>query len=416
MAGIHIRITMRKTFSFLKRRWQALLAALVLCLVAWLGLQYWRGPQVATEPVLRRDFVQTVVASGHVESPHRVDIGSQITGKVARVPVTEGQRVTAGTVLIALDTSELLANERQASMALAQAAGKLRQLKEVQAPVAQQALRQAQANLDNANTAFRRSQNLFQQGFIGQAALDDARKAAELADAALRSAQKQYDSTASTGSDYALAQAAVDAARAAQEAAHARTSYAEIRSPLDGVLIAHNVEMGDVVQAGKVLMTLSPNGKPQIVVAIDEKNLHLIALGQKALVSADAYPQKKFTAELVYINPGVNAQTGAVDVKLDVIDPPAVLRQDMTVSVDIEVARRPQTLLLSSAAVRDADGAAPWVLRMQNGRATKVPVQLGLRGGGQLEVLQGLQDGDVVLTGVSTVQPGDRVRGQAAAK
>jgi HlyD family secretion protein len=416
MAGIHIRITMRKIFSFLKRRWQALLAALVLCLVAWLGLQYWRGPQVATEPVLRRDFVQTVVASGHVESPHRVDIGSQITGKVARVPVTEGQRVTAGTVLIALDTTELLANERQASMALAQAAGKLRQLKEVQAPVAQQALRQAQSNLDNANAAFQRSQNLFQQGFIGQAALDDARKATELADAALRSAQKQYDSTASTGSDYALAQATVDAARAAQEAAHARATYAVIRSPLDGVLIAHNVEVGDVVQAGKVLMTLSPNGKPQIVVAIDEKNLHRIALGQKALVSADAYPQKKFTAELAYINPGVNVQTGAVDVKLDVIDPPAVLRQDMTVSVDIEVARRPQTLLLSTAAVRDVDGVAPWVLRVQNGHATKVPVQLGLRGGGQLEVLQGLQEGDAVLTGVTTVQPGDRVRSQATAR
>jgi HlyD family secretion protein len=161
-------------------------------------------------------------------------------------------------------------------------------------------------------------------------------------------------------------------------------------------------------------MTLSPNGRTQIVVAIDEKNLHLIALGQQALVSADAYPKTKFNATLVYINPGVNVQTGAVDVKLDVDQPPAVLRQDMTVSVDIEVARRPQALLLSTAALRDADGASPWVLRVQDGQAEKVAVHLGLRSGGQVEVTQGLQEGDTVLTGATSLQPGARVRAQAA--
>jgi HlyD family secretion protein len=247
-----------------------------------------------------------------------VDIGAQVTGTVARVPVAEGQSVVAGTVLIELLTAELQATERQADIAVLQAQAKLRQLKEVQAPVAEQALRQAQATQANAQSAFKRSQDLFKQGFIGQAALDDARKAVDLADAQLRSAQKQLDTTAATGSDYAMASTAVDQARAAAQVAHARSGYASIRSPVDGVLIARNVEAGDVVQPGKVLMTLSPKGRPQIVIAVDEKNLHLIALGQKALVSADAYPQQKFNAELVYINPGVNAQTGAVDVKLDV--------------------------------------------------------------------------------------------------
>jgi HlyD family secretion protein len=168
------------------------------------------------------------------------------------------------------------------------------------------------------------------------------------------------------------------------------------------------------VQPGKVLMTLSPKGRTQIVIAVDEKNLHLIALGQKALVSADAYPQQKFNAELVYINPGVNAQTGAVDVKLDVPQVPEVLRQDMTVSVDIEVAHRPQALLLSSAALHDADSAAPWVLRVEDGRAVKVPVKVGLRSGGLAEMLQGVQAGDLVLPGAATVQPGQRVRATAA--
>lgn len=399
-----------------QRRWQYPLAALALCALTYFYVEHWLGPQVTAEPVQRRDFVQSVVASGHVESPHRVDIGAQITGTVARVPVMEGQGVAAGALLIALVPNELLAAERQAVIAVQQAQAKLRQVLEVQAPVAEQALRQARANLDNANAALRRNQDLFKQGFTGQAALDDARKAAELADAQVRSAQKQLDTTSTAGSDYAMATTAVSQAQAAQAAAHARTAYASIVSPVEGVLIGRNVEVGDVVQPGKVLMTLSPKGKPQIVIAVDEKNLHLIALGQKAVVSADAYPQQKFNADLAYINPGINAQTGAVEVKLDVPQAPEVLRQDMTVSVDIEVARKPQALLLPTSTLRDADGAAPWVLRVQEGLAEKVTVRLGLRSGGFAEVVDGLHEGDLVLPTVTSIQPGQRVRVKAASR
>lgn len=406
---------MTQLSTFFKRRWQYLAVLLALCVLAYFSVQYWLGPQVAAETVQRLDFVQSVVASGHVESPHRVEIGAQITATVARVPVTEGQSVMAGTVLIELTPAEVLAAERQADIAVLQAQAKLRQLIEVQAPMAEQALRQARSNLDNANAAYRRNQDLFKQGFIGQAALDDARKAAELADAQLRSAQKQLETTGTVGSDYAVAVTAVDQAHAAAQAAHARTGYASIRSPVAGVLIARSVEVGDVVQPGKVLMTLSPKGSTQIVIAVDEKNLHLIALGQKALVSADAYPQQKFNAELVYINPGINAQTGAVDVKLDVPLAPEVLRQDMTVSVDIEVARRPRALLLSSAAVHDADTGAPWVLRVEDGRAVKVPVHVGLRAGGQVEILDGLHEGDRVLPITAALQAGQRLRVNSAA-
>ena len=407
---------MTKTAIFSKWRWQYPAVVLVLFVLSYFLVQRWVGPQVAVEPVLQRDFVQSVVASGHVQSPHRVDIGAQITGTVARVPVSEGQSVTAGMLLIELVPMELQAAVRQADIAVLQAQAKLRQLLEVQAPVADQVLRQAQVTQTNANAAFKRSQDLFKQGFIGQAALDEARKAADLADAQVRSAQKQLDTTAPSGSDYAMALTAVSQAKATADAARARAAYASIRSPLDGVLIARNVEAGDVVQAGKVLMTLSPHGKTQIVIAVDEKNLHLIALGQKALVSADAYAQQKFEAELVYINPGVNAQTGAVDVKLDVARAPAVLRQDMTVSVDIEVARRPQALLLGSAAVRDAETAAPWVLRLHNGRVEKVAVRLGLRSGGQVELLDGVQAGEQIITGATTLQAGARARAIAAAR
>ena len=151
------------------------------------------------------------------------------------------------------------------------------------------------------------------------------------------------------------------------------------------------------------------------MVEIDERNLRLLALGQKALASADAYPQQRFPAELVYINPGVNAQTGAVEVKLDVPSPPPELRQDMTVSVDVEVARRPNALLVPASAVHDADSAAPWVLRVENGSAERRPVGLGLRSGGFAEVISGLSEGDLVIPASATTIAGARVRAAAAA-
>jgi HlyD family secretion protein len=357
--------------------------------------------------------VQTIVASGHVEAPHRVDVGAQIIGAVLRVPVAEGQTVKAGQVLVELESAELRAAVRQADVAVVQAQARLRQLREVQAPVAEQGLRQAQTNLDNARSQLRRNQDLFQQGFIGEAALDDSRKAVDLADAQVRSTQKQLDTLRTTGSDYALAEAALAEARASAQAARARAGYAVVSAPADGTLIARNVEVGDVVQPGKVLMTLSPAGRTQLVVDIDEKNLRLLALGQKALASADAYPQQRFAAELVYINPGINAQTGAVEVKLDVPAPPPTLKQDMTVSVDIEVARRSQALLVPGSAVHDADSAAPWVLCLEEGRAVRRTVRLGLRSGGLSEVVEGLHAGDRVIPAAAAVTEGTRLRAAA---
>ena len=402
---------------FRKYLWWILLAVCAVLAGGFLGVRWWQGTEVVGEPVLRRDFVQTVVASGRVENPHRIDIGAQVTSTVLRVPVQEGQTVHAGDLLIQLSADELQANAHQADMALAQAQARLRQLQEVQAPLAEQALRQAQVTADFTRTALRRSEELFAKNFIGAAALDEARKAADLAQAQQRAAQQQQlASAAPQGSDFAIAQTAVAQAQAGAAAARARSQYAQIRAPVGGVLISRNVEAGDVVQPGKLLMTLSPLGRSQLVLAIDEKNLHMLALGQKALVSADAYAQTHFDATLVYINPGINPQTGAVDVKLDVAQPPAFLRQDMTVSVDIEVAQRKAALLVPAGVLHEPEGAQPWVLRIEGAHAVKVPVQLGLRSGGFYELLEGVNEGDLLVPALATVAAGDRVSARSAVR
>lgn len=389
------------------------LGAAAALVAAYFAFSWLAGPKVEAARVVRRDLVQSVVASGRVARPHRVDIGAQIVGTVVEIPVSEGQRVKAGQPLIVLDAVESAALVRQAQTAVVQAEARLRQLRELQLPVADQALRQAEANLSSARVQYARQRRLFESGYVGEAAIDEARRNLDVAQTQVETARKQVETAQPKGSDAALAATALEQARATLQAARARYRYTAISAPADGTLIARDVERGDVVQPGKALMVLSPAGVTQLVLQLDERNLSRLQLGLKALASADAYAAQRFAAEVVYINPAVDAQRGTVEVKLDVPQPPDYLRDDMTVSVDIEVARRGAVLTLAADAVRDAAGPAPWVLAVRGGRAVKQAVKLGLRGEGSVELVEGLAEGElVVATASAGVSIGERVRPQ----
>jgi HlyD family secretion protein len=389
-----------------------IVALAALGLAALYGLAQWLlGPRVPVYVVTKGDVLQTIVASGRVETPLRVDIGSQITGTVAAIPVTEGQAVKAGELLIALQDSEAKALVAAARASVVQAQARLRQIRDVTLPAAEQALRRAQANLVNARRQHERVQELRSTGVVSQSELDVAQMNRELAESEVRSAQLQVQANEPEGSDYLVAATTLQQAQANLAAALAKVSYAHITAPADGTLIARDVERGDVVQPGKALMVLSPSGQTQLVVQIDEKNLAGLRVGQPALASADAYPDRQFPATVAYLNPSVDPDRGSVEVKLDVPDPPAYLRQDMTVSVDIEVARRANTLILAADAVHNSSGAGPWVMKISGGRAERDPVTLGARGSGKVEILEGLRAGDLVIASVnSKVTEGKRVR------
>ena len=405
-------MTLRSALERLHLRGWRLGAAIgALLLLAFGVARFAFGPSVEVFKVVRRDVVQTVVASGRVETPYRVDIGSQVVGTVAQVPVEKGDQVKAGQTLIVLESSEAQALVKQAELAVTQAEARLRQLRELQLPVANQSLRQAQANLENAQVTYERNKRLYESGFIGKSVLDESQRALDVAHTQVDTAHKQVETARPAGSDTAMANAALAQAQASLQAARARLAYATITAPRDGTLIARDVERGDVVQPGKALMVLSPEGETQLVLQIDERNLGRLKVGQPALASADAYPNERFKAEVVYINPGVDAQRGTVEVKLRVPDPPAYLRQDMTVSVDIEVERHAGALALRSEGVRELGSAAPWVLKVNGGFAHRQNVTLGLRGEGWTEIRAGLSEGDLVVPADNTeIKPGRRVR------
>jgi HlyD family secretion protein len=397
-------------------RWRLLGLGLLLAVAAYAAVPRLLGPIVPVETVARGTLVQSVVATGRVRSPHRVSIGTQIAGIVARIPVAEGETVRAGALLIALETSELRAALDQAQAAVAQAEARLRQLREVALPTAEQSLRQAEANLRNAQQQHARVERLHAAGAATLAQHDEARRALDVAEAQAQAARLQVASNRPGGTEHEVAGTALQQARATLRVALARLDYASITAPVDGTLIGRAVEPGDAVQPGRTLMVLSPTGPTEVVVQVDERNLGLIAPGQPALVSADAFPERRFAAELSWINPAVDPQRASVEVRLRVPEPPAELRQDMTVSVDIAVAERPGALILPATALLDTD-AEPAVLRLEDGRVRRQPVRLGLRGLHGAEVLEGLAEGDRVVPAATAaaarLRDGARVRVRA---
>ena len=392
------------------KAWRVAFVVLLAIAAAFGAARWWLGPLVDAYGVTRGEVVQTVVASGRVATPRRVEIGSQITGTVDEIPVVEGQSVAAAQMLVTLKDDEYKAAVETARASVSQAEARLKQLRDVALPSAQQAARQAKATLLNARQQYDRVKDLSAKGFMGQSQLDDAKKTLDVAESQLRAAELQVETARASGSDYLIAKLALQQANANLGNALARLDYTTIEAPVAGTLITRDVEVGDVVQPGKVLMTLSPVGETQLVVQIDEKHLANLRLGQSALASADAYSAQTFDATLTYINPSVDPERGSIEVKLTVPSPPEYLRQDMTVSVDIEVARHADALTLPLDAVRDATGT-PWVMKVHDGHAVRQNVVLGALGSSKVEVTKGLIDAEPVLSATgNTVMPGQRVR------
>ncbi len=373
-----------------------LLSFLLLSLAAGLTYKWYLGQSVPVFEVTTRDFVQTVVASGQVQNPHRIDVGVQITGTVLNIPVLEGQYVKKGDLLIELQSTELRAALRQSQLSVEQAQVKLLQIHQLLEPVAFQTFNQAQANNDNALKTLKRNRELLEKNFIGQSSLDESIRAQLITQAQLMMSKSQLESLKDGGSEHLSAQSSLSLAQSTQEGARSRLDYAKVLAKVSGTLISRNVEPGDVVQPGKILMRLSPSGQTQLVLQIDEKNLRKLKLGQSALASADAYPSQKFEATVEYINTSVDPQRGSIEVKLGVSKPPEYLKQDMTVSVDVEVSKTLSAKPVPLLCIHEINTRMPWVYKVIGSKLIRQVVSLGASSAGFVDVVEGLQEGDLL--------------------
>jgi len=365
---------------------------LVLALVVW---RQWQGPVMPAYRLETRPLVQTVVATGRVVTPTRVQIGSEITAVVLERRVQEGDVVAAGDVLVVLRADDLAARAREAQASI-------EQLERAARPQAQAALREADAQLAQAARELQRRRDLLDRQLIARESLEQAEQAEIVARSAADTARVQLARLALGDADAAVLRERL----AAAQAALART---EIRASVAGTVLSRNAEPGDLVQPGKVLFEIARAGGTEILVPLDEKNLGAVAVDQTAQCIADAYPNDVFKARVSLIAPKIDPLRGTVDVRLTVDPMPPFLREDMTVSVNIEAARRDSALAIPNDALLVGSDRGVAVLAVSDGRAERVPVQLGLRSLTFSEVVGGLAAGDVVLAD-PTVAAGRRVR------
>jgi HlyD family secretion protein len=374
-------------------------------------------PTVAVTRVSRQPLAQSLVVSGRVMAPVRVNIGTMVTGTVKRRLVEEGGHVRAGEPLLVLDDAEAGAVVRQARASVAQLDARLAQLQTVNVAVVSASLAQAETTLARADRELQRVRSLSERGLVTASELDDAKKAVEIARSQLDAARAQYSGSRPSGVDERAALAAIEQARAAQAAAETRLGQMTIRAPAAGVLIGRHVEAGDIVQTGQTLLQLAVDGPTQLTIDPDEKNLSAIALGQAALASADAFPAQTFPATVSFIGAAVDPQRGTIEVRLTVASPPPFLRPDMTVSVELAGVRRDRALVAPSDAIRDVTGRAPWVLVVRDDRVERRSVRVGLRGDTQTEILSGLAEGDLVVpASAGSPEPGSSVRAAEAGR
>ncbi len=399
MNGKHLRVA-------------SLVAALAL-VVGLVGTWLYRreaGPRVDAIRAMRGPLVQTLVTTGRVVQQRRSSLGSVLQTTVAEVLVDEGARVEEGQLLARLADAEPAAAVAEAEAAVEEAEARLRGVRSSGRRLAAEALDAARVDAEQAANEYERQQRLHQSGAVSEAALDRARQARDLARSRRVSASLQLAQSAPSGSETAAAAAALARAQARLQQARAVFENTRVRAPFSATVLTRDVEPGEVVRPGQVLFALAGEAPLEVRISPDESNLARIALDQPALVSPEAFPDRRLPAKVARIAPSVDPQRGTIDVTLTLDAPSEDLRPDMTVSVEVELGRATDALVLPPELVRDLATDAPFVLVARDGVARRSDVRLGLLGDSLIEITAGLDESSAVLGPELPLEEDDPVR------
>lgn len=379
-------------------RYKAIVITASLILLCGFVLFRWlQGPVIAAYSVASMPLVQTVVATGRLVTVSRTQIGSEITGVVLERHVQEGDRVVKGDILLVLKADDIAAQVRQAKSALIELETSTR-------PQTKVALANAKIQLEQASREVVRRRDLANRSLISAELLEQALQAENLARNTVESARLKVTAAAPGNVEETVLQERLVALQA-------QLAKTVLRAEVAGTVLTRNAEPGDLIQPGRVLFTIALDGQTEIHVPLDERNLSLLALDQSATAIADAYPDNPFAARINFIAPSINPQSGTVEVKLTVDPVPDFLRQDMTVSVNIETGQRDNTLVLPNDALSNVNRGKAQVLLVKDGKLKRQSVTLGLRGLAMSEILKGVSVSDTVLVDASsTLADGTKVR------
>jgi HlyD family secretion protein len=344
-----------------KRRW------LILCgviLVPVLGIALGASALHKSPPidpsklatVDRGDIARSVVATGKIEPLAKVEVKSKASGIVKKLFVDAGDRVRTGQVLVELDKEQLEANVREAEAQLQAARATVQ--------AAQATLRRDQVDAQGPDVPFlksamRRALKLYSEGLISEANREDAEKSYELALNKQSSAERNV-AVSEAGVAQAQAQAQVAVAQAGLERAQGDLRYSTITSPMDGVVLSRDVEVGDAVSSILVLgsqatlvMTLGDTSSVYVRGKVDEADIGKVYLGQPARISIEAFPGRKFDGRVTKIAPLGQEKDNVTtfEVRVSIANPSGELRTNMSANAEIILEEKHNVLLVPEGAL-----------------------------------------------------------------
>jgi HlyD family secretion protein len=373
-----------------------------------------------------------LTASGYIVPHHKINVNSKVTGRVAWIGVEKGDKVQEGQVLVRLEDQEFRAQYDQAKGATENARAYLDELEHGSRPEeiqqAQHNLDEARATLANDKLTLDRDRELWTGGVVSKQVFDDATGKFESDQQRVNSLDKAFQLMRIGPRPEEIARAKGALLQAEGQEAYAKSwlDATVIRAPVNGTILERTAEKGELVTAQ---FASGAEGGPQgqVVALADLKDIQVeldiaqddfarLGAKQKANVTVDAYPDRKYDGVIHEISPEANRQKATVQVKVQILNPDEYLRPEMNATVKFlaNEIQKPQGsvspgVFLPSATIRDHDGKKI-VLLAFNGKALQREIQVILQRSDGF-VVKGLIGGEnVITTAPGNLKDGDKIR------
>jgi HlyD family secretion protein len=386
--------------------WGSIAAVVLILVVAGALIASSSGTKIDASKlakVEKGDLAKSVVATGKIEPITKVEIKSKASGIVKKLYVEYGDKVKKGQVLAELDKEEIQARVEQAR---AQLEGSTASLNGTRADLERAKVDAEGPDVPLLKRAYERAQGMAKDGVVSASALDDAEKNYEM------SLNKQNVAKAQLQvlqAKIGQAQGQLSQDRANLKQLEEQLGYTTIESPIDGIVLSRDVEIGDAVSSILVLgstatlvMTLGDTSEVYVKGKVDESDIGKVYLGQPARIKVESFKDKTFTGKVTKISPmGVEKDNVTTfEVRVSINNPEGVLKAMMTANAEIILEEHKNVLQIPEGSIiYDKDKKASVEIpdpKAKEGKR-KIAVNIGISNGAKTELLQGLKEGDQVV-------------------
>ncbi len=344
---------------------------------------------VATVAPLKQDLDIRLAYTADITPNQVVHIYSRVDGYIAKLYVDKGDFVKANQLLVEIDHTDYVHAVNQAKANLAAARAKVTQ---------------QEASVRNAKITLDRMQALIKDQFVSQQDLDNAQVNSDGALAALESLKAQ-----------------VKQMEVAQAQAETNLAYSYIRAPFAGYVAERNLDLGAYVTGAanststtsRGILSLHDVETVRTLIEVVEKDVPLVTIGQKAEIRAEAYPDRVFEGTVTRVVQALNRATRTMTVEVDLPNKDRMLKGGMFARVEVLVGKHENALQIPIDAVSRLEDTQ-FVYVVKDGKAERVPVEIGVRDDNRVEITKGLTGGEqVIVSGKDLVHDGTPVQTQS---